>query len=134
MLREDQRLDSYQNLICSPTGDDDIGTDGGRDGVEHVSHEHGYMEVATIYGEDSSRWDSEEDAERIASDLSAGPGEDDRRRKPRPAHGGGDRNEPGYAHHEGEPLGNDDGGRGRASSGESFEDEADNALFHQRQP
>ena len=116
MLREDRRLDSYQNLICSPTGDDGIDTDdSGRDSTGHVSHVGGYMEVATIYAEDGARWSSDEDAERIASDLSAGPGEDDRRRTPRPAPGEG----PDAA---AVPTDHDEAERGHATSSEPSSD------------
>jgi hypothetical protein len=135
MLRDNQRLDSYQNLICSPAENESIeAIGGGRDSVEHISHEPGYMEVANIYAEGDPRWDSDEDAERIASDLSAGAGEDDRRRTPRPADGSGERDASGQAHQEEAPSGKDAEQRGRAVSGEPFEDEADNALFRRDQP
>lgn len=122
----DQLLDSYQNPVGSPPRNESVEAISST-----VSHVNGYMEVADIYSSQESPWQDDEDAERIASDLSSDRAEGDAMRRSPAGHGSGDRNEPGYAHHKDEPEGRDTSERGRASSGESFEDEADNALFRQ---
>lgn len=134
-MRDEQLLDSYQNPVYSPLTNESIEAVGiVRDGVEHVSHQDGYMEVATIYADEDAPWKSDEDAERLAGDLSSDHAEGDSGSRAPSGHDSGDRNEPGYAHQEDKPETKQDGERGRASSGESYEDEADNAIFRQPTP
>lgn len=135
MFDEDQIIDSYQNVVCSPAGNESVeAITGGREALQHVAHVGGYMEVADIYLERGERSENDEDAERIAGEPSSDREEGDPQRRPPTGHGSGDRNEPGHAHQEGGPSGDDESERGRASSGESFEDEADNALFRPHRP
>ena len=130
MSRDHQLLDSYQNPIDGPDGNESVEAISiGRDSVEHISHQDGYMEVATIYAEEDPRWDNDEDAERIASDLSPVTEKADLELGPLPGPGSDESNST-----EGEPSGKDESERGRAASGESFEDEADAALFRSNRP
>ena len=115
----DELLDSYQNPV-NPAVKGSVET------IGTVSHVNGYMEAAEIYAAAGSPWSSDEDAERIARDLSSDRAEGDRRRRAPSGHGSGDRNHADST----DPSRQEDAAeRGRASSGEPFEDEADNALF-----
>jgi hypothetical protein len=89
MTMHGYELDSYQNIVCSPGGNESvesIGSGPDRDSVEHAGGEG--------YGDDPNPG-------RLAGDLSS------------------DRATP-------------EAGRGRGASGESYEDEADQAMFRPR--
>ncbi|HEX2667247.1 MAG TPA: hypothetical protein VHP13_02640 [Gammaproteobacteria bacterium] len=105
-------LDSYQNVVCSPVDNEGIESIGPRP-------DPGSMEHA---GDGDPDYDN---PERLAGDLSSDRAEGDSKRRSPSGHGSGDRNEPGYAE-------DDESVRGRGASGESYEDEADEALFRPR--
>src|SRR5579885_2150348 len=82
-----QILDSYQNPVTNSGVEPDD-----REGVEGGGHD---QQSAAIYAADGL-WDSDEDAERLAGDLSSDRAEGDAARRSPEGHGSGDRNEPGY--------------------------------------
>lgn len=109
MHGEQQLLDSYQNPIDSPRHNrsvEAIDTADDNPGVESPA-EDAYRETAANYAADGI-WESDEDAERLVSDVGTGAkrGEDE--------------------------SAADESGRGRAASGEAFEDEEDDSLFFPR--
>lgn len=111
-MHHDYILDSYQNLVCSPGDNESVESIGPRPDSDSVEH--------------AGVGDSDDDTpERLAGDLSSDRAEGDPKRRSPSGHGSGDRNEAGYAE-DAESV------RGRGASGESYEDEADEALFRPR--
>jgi len=108
MYHDHRSVDSYQNFVLSPGANESVETVSAAEGEGAEGADAG---VAARYAADRS-CDDDEQAERIADDLSSRRAEGGSRH--RAGRGNGDRDEPG---------------RGRAASGEPFEDEADNALL-----
>jgi|SRR5579885_3589653 len=132
MYRDEPYLDSYQNLICSPDTNESVETISAQDRSEGVESPIDGIrdEVISIYATEGF-WDNDEQAERVAADLSTNRAEGNPKRRTPSEHERRDGNDPGYARaDEGSVITGAE--HGRASSGESFEDEEDEVFYRSR--